>query len=212
MGAAAATEKAVEIAPGVHGIGAPPARDHLSRRALLVAALLARPAASPWRDDPNRELLAQLLAGRQLGEGCLPAGLGLAPGAVATMCCTYFPGPLPWLPAQDCPEIPEWEDIQRLLLEHRARRSPAELWLANIVATACGGRDHLWQDLGLADRGQLSRLMQLNFPALADLNSGDMKWKKFIYKQFCARDGIYVCPAPSCSECADRAKCFGPEN
>lgn len=187
------------------------ATDRSARRALLVAALLARPAASAWRDDPNRELLAQLLAGRQLGEGCLAADLCLGPGAIAAMCATYFPGPPPHLPDQPCPAIPEWEDIQRLLLDHRARRSASELWMASIVATACGGRDHLWQDLGLGDRGQLSRLMQLNFPALADLNTGDMKWKKFIYKQFCARDGIYVCPAPSCSECADRAKCFGPE-
>lgn len=188
------------------------ATDRPTRRALLVAALLARPASRPWRDDPNRDLLAQMVAGRQMGEGCLPAGLGLGPGAASALCATYFPGPTPYLQRQDCPPIPELEDIRRLLLDHRARRSPSELWMATIVATACGGRDHLWQDLGLADRGQLSRLLYDNFPALAGQNTGDMKWKKFIYKQLCAREGIYVCPAPSCGECADRPKCFGPES
>jgi nitrogen fixation protein NifQ len=38
-----------------------------------------------------------------------------------------------------------------------------------------------------------------------------MKWKKFLYRQFCAREEIYVCPAPSCGVCKDYAKCFGPE-
>ena len=47
---------------------------------------------------------------------------------------------------------------------------------------------------------------------LARANTGDMKWKKFLYRQFCSREGIYVCPAPSCGECKDHAKCFGPEN
>ena len=83
---------------------------------------------------------------------------------------------------------------------------------ANIVATACAGRDHLWQDLGLASREELSRLMWVNFPGLARANTGDMKWKKFLYRRLCANEGIYVCPAPSCGVCKDYAKCFGPEN
>jgi nitrogen fixation protein NifQ len=62
------------------------------------------------------------------------------------------------------------------------------------------------------NRDELSQLMWLNFPALASLNTGDMKWKKFLYRQFCSREGIYVCPAPSCGQCQEYAKCFGPEN
>jgi len=50
------------------------------------------------------------------------------------------------------------------------------------------------------------------FPALAQAMDGDMKWKKFIYRQLCAREGIYVCPAPSCQACHDRPACFGPES
>jgi nitrogen fixation protein NifQ len=40
---------------------------------------------------------------------------------------------------------------------------------------------------------------------------GDMKWKKFIYRHYCTREGIYVCPAPSCGECSDYSKCFAKE-
>jgi nitrogen fixation protein NifQ len=76
------------------------------------------------------------------------------------------------------------------------------------VATSCCRRNHLWQGLGLANRGELSTLMTVAFPTLAALNVGDMKWKKFIYRNYCSREGVYVRPAPSCGECADHAKCF----
>ena len=52
----------------------------------------------------------------------------------------------------------------------------------------------------------------LNLADQLKYNTGDMKWKKFLYRQFCSREGIYVCPAPSCGVCKDYAKCFGPEN
>ena len=108
--------------------------------------------------------------------------------------------------------MPEFEELQKLLLDHRAGERDSELLVADIVTTACIGMDHLWQDLGFASRDELSKLIWVNFPALARANTGDMKWKKFLYRQFCAREGIYVCPAPSCGVCADHAKCFGPEN
>jgi nitrogen fixation protein NifQ len=99
----------------------------------------------------------------------------------------------------------------QLLIEYRAGLSDSELWLARIVAYSCCGRNHLWQDLGLANRGELSLLMNTAFPGLAALNVGDMKWKKFIYRHYCTREGIYVCPAPSCGECSDYSKCFAKE-
>jgi len=80
-----------------------------------------------------------------------------------------------------------------------------------IVATGCMANDHLWQDLGLWSRRDLSELMARNFPTLAAKNDRDMKWKKFLYKQLCEREGVYLCRAPSCAVCCDYAKCFGPE-
>jgi nitrogen fixation protein NifQ len=73
------------------------------------------------------------------------------------------------------------------------------------------GADHLWQDLGLGSRQDLSELFWRNFPALAAMNQRDMKWKKFLYKQLCFQEGIYTCRAPSCEVCVDYSSCFGPE-
>jgi nitrogen fixation protein NifQ len=181
-------------------------------RALLLAELLASPATGAAARDPNRALLASIVAGQAMGNGCLPGDFGLGAAAGRHLLAAYFPG-CDIAPTQrEVEAIPEWEDIQKLLLDHRTGQSPSELLVANIVATACAGRDHLWQDLGLVDRSELTRLMSDNFPELARANSGDMKWKKFIYRQFCSREGIYVCPAPSCGVCKDYAQCFGPES
>ena len=108
--------------------------------------------------------------------------------------------------------VPEWDELVQFLLDHRADEQPSRAGWPQILAAACAGRDHLWQDLGLTGRHELSQLIALNFPALAQANDGDMKWKKFIYRQLCAREGIYVCPAPSCQTCHDRPACFGPES
>lgn len=172
---------------------------------------MGRPASAPFAADALRPLLASLLAGRALGEGIMPAKLGLPADEFDALWNVYFPGPPLPLESGRSEDIPEIEDLVRLLLDHRAGNDPRHDWIARIVAWGCAGRGHLWHDLGLADRGELSRLMQIAFPSLAALNTGDMKWKKFIYRHYCQRDGIYVCPAPSCGECAGYAHCFGPE-
>jgi hypothetical protein len=38
-----------------------------------------------------------------------------------------------------------------------------------------------------------------------------MKWKKFLYKQLCEAEGLYLCRAPSCSVCVDHPLCYGSE-
>ena len=180
-------------------------------RELLQAELLGRPAQVAAFDDPLRPVLASLLTGRSLNQGVLPATLGLSETTFQSLWQDYFPGAQLNLTDGPGEDIAELEDLLHLLLEYRAGLRESEVWLAGIVAYSCCGRNHLWQDLGLANRGELSTLMTLAFPALAALNVGDMKWKKFIYRHYCAREGIYVCPAPSCGECADHAKCFSPE-
>ncbi len=183
----------------------------LDCRALLMTELLGRPAEASAHDDPLRPLLASLLAGRLLNQGVLSATLGLSNGAFQTLWRNYFPGAQLNLTDGPGEIIVELEDLLNLLLEYRAGVHDSEVWLAHIVAYSCCGRNHLWQDLGLADRGELSALMCTAFPGLAALNIDDMKWKKFIYRHYCSREGIYLCPAPSCGECADHAQCFAPE-
>lgn len=186
--------------------------DRAPYRLALQAVLLASPARASVAGDPNRPLLASLIAGQSAGFGCLPADLGLGAEPHAQLLADYFPGSRLAGIERPAIVIPEWEDLYKLLADECDPTRPSAAWMASIVATACAGSDHLWQDLGLSSRDQLSALMRINFPGLAAANSGDMKWKKFLYRQVCSREGIYVCPAPSCGVCADFAKCFGPEN
>lgn len=187
------------------------ATDPIAMRETVNTELLRRPVDAAVAADPNRTLFASMVAGQCAGFGCLPADLGLGTVAFVRMLNHFFPGPVPRTIAREIEDIPEWADLQKLLLDHRCKRHRAEEWMADIVATACAGRDHLWQDMGLANRSELSVLLNHNFHPLAGQNTGDMKWKKFLYKQFCEAEGIYVCPAPSCGECAEHSKCFGPE-
>lgn len=109
----------------------------------------------------------------------------------------------------------EVDDLVALLLEHAAAAAgsaEAVRAVAECVAIGCLGDNHLWQDLQLSSRRELSALFAHWFPALAAKNAHDMKWKKFLYKQLCEREELFVCKAPSCAVCIDRAACFGPES
>lgn len=164
----------------------------------------------------NDELFARMLASQIQGLGALPPGLGLAPADFAALMGRHFPGFS--LPAgladaaEDASRHAEREELLALLREDCGGADVSVQWMAVIVTAACMGGDHLWQDLGLSSRADLSRLMTGNFPALAARNRRDMKWKRFLYKQLCDREGVVVCRAPSCEVCADYARCFGPED
>lgn len=164
----------------------------------------------------NSHIIATMLANWSVGESALPARMGLSREAYRAMFLKHFPG-IQWHedPARQGPvdfeRMPERDDLIKLMLDARAGVDDSEVWLAEIIAAACLGMDHLWQDLGLWSRSELSELMQRNFPTLAARNDRNMKWKKFLYKQLCEQQGIYVCRAPSCDVCSDYHVCFGPE-
>jgi nitrogen fixation protein NifQ len=126
-----------------------------------------------------------------------------------------------YLPDNACPvamegtgdeDVDEFGDLLVLLLDHRSDDGEVTEWLACAIATACFGNNHLWQDMGLPNRAVLSELLRGHFTALHDKNAGNMKWKKFFYKQLCERMHVKVCKAPSCGVCVDYHKCFGPED
>lgn len=106
----------------------------------------------------------------------------------------------------------EFDEIVELLLEHPVTTGDADTWLAYAIATTAMGDNHLWQDMGLPSRAVLSRLMQAHFPRLAEKNAGDMKWKKFFYRQLCERAGVPICKSSHCGDCCDYRLCFGPES
>ncbi|NEX22690.1 nitrogen fixation protein NifQ [Thiorhodococcus mannitoliphagus] len=179
----------------------------------VYARLMVRAAG-----DGNDRAFASMIATRAAGGGALPAWLGLEVTDFHHLMAHHFPGISPdVLTAMDgqspvtSNRLDEREELLQLLLTQRAERTPSEVWMAQVIAAGCMANDHLWQDLGLWDRKELTELMRRNFPELAARNDKDMKWKRFLYKQLCESEGIYVCRAPSCSVCADYHVCFGPE-
>lgn len=105
----------------------------------------------------------------------------------------------------------EISELRDLLLAHRTNGVEEEEWFASLLARASMGANHLWQDAGFLGRNDVSLLLSRHFTSLHDKNTGNMKWKKFFYKQLCEREGMNLCRAPSCSECSDMPRCFGPE-
>lgn len=178
----------------------------------------------------NREWLIRMVSSQRQGRTCLPLCLGLQAADYHWLVSNVLPaggryqpltpGRLNSLEQQRSNDLrqqllqmreDEWLEIRDLLLQHRKGSDELELVLAAVLAAGCLGGEHLWRDLGLADRGQLSSLIRTNFPALFELNSANMKWKRFFYKQLCEQGGGYVCRAPSCQECTAYHDCFGPE-
>jgi nitrogen fixation protein NifQ len=170
------------------------------------------------RADPfDRHVFAcAITIGTVESRGPLTEALGLSPTALADLLNGYFPDWQRTLPAETLGEDagqdqPEEPDLRQLFLDHRSRGVREEEWLAAIIARRSLGANHLWQDLGLFDRGELNTLIDRHFHGLKRLNSGDMKWKKFFYRQLCERDGVLICKAPTCDACSDVGVCFGPE-
>jgi len=108
----------------------------------------------------------------------------------------------------------EITDLMSLLRDHADPGAGATADMEAVAwAMACAslGDQHLWQDMGLPSRRELTQLIEHWFPPLAALNIHNMKWKKFFYKQLCLREELLICRAPSCSVCSDQSVCFGPE-
>lgn len=164
----------------------------------------------------NDTLLAHLLAGWALGKGALSADLGLGREWFQRLMARHFPD-LRWqAPAESAaPPVEEQralehEDLVRMLTHYADREVEGAFALARIVAAGCLGSRHLWQDLGLPSRRELSTLMNRNFPRLAGANTQDMRWKKFLYRRLCEQEGLTACRSPSCEACSDYAACFVP--
>jgi nitrogen fixation protein NifQ len=117
----------------------------------------------------------------------------------------------PWI-VDGCRTVPqrheEYQDVLQLLLDHATPPSPGRVAVARWIAFSCMGEDHLWEDLGLPSRPALGALIADCFPALHAGNVDNMRWKRFFYKQLCARAGLSLCRSPSCADCSEYSVCF----
>ncbi len=171
------------------------------------------------------EALTYAFAGVILGSGrgdIRPPnlGMGLAREHFAALLARYFPGAeltpaavdhLASCVAGNVRRVDEFDELLALLLEHRSDDAPYTTWLAYALASGCTGGKHLFEDMGLPERQMLSDLLERHFAALYRKNTGNMRWKKFFYKQLCDRAEVKACLAPSCGVCSEYHDCFGPE-
>ena len=144
------------------------------------------------------------------------SGLGLGARSLTEMTEEIFPHARPLFERLDPDEEPARADdescLRELLLRYATLGTSLEDHLAAVVARRALRPNHLWQDLGLRHRRELSWLMSRHFEGLAAKNSQDMKWKKFLYRTICRDEGFVLCTAPSCGECSDFDRCFGDES
>ena len=166
--------------------------------------------------NPNHQWLAKIVASWMNGESVLPDYLGLEPAQFKLLLKTHFlnldiPFKAPSGEELDYSRMLEKEDLINLLQSFSLKKDQENDWIIALIVSACLGSDHLWQDLGFWQRGDLSAFLAYNFPNLAKRNERNMKWKKFLYKQLCEAEGLHLCRAPSCEVCADYPTCFGSE-
>ncbi len=183
----------------------------------IYASLTKNKLITPsQQDSENYQWLSCMLASWCVGKSALPDYLGLEPEAFEKLLSRYFPecNILPIAPSgieADFDRMLEKEDLIKLLRAYTLPDNKEAEWMIAIIVAGSLGNDHLWQDLGLWNRSQLSAMLEYNFPELAAKNAYDMKWKKFIYKQLCEAEGLYLCRAPSCNVCTDYQNCYGSE-
>ncbi len=184
-----------------------------------IYALLSQCNAATSCDAFDGHVLACIFAAGAMETGSgrsLTDALGISGKALRHACEQYFPGALVHLEQFGLdgePVVDEDEQCLRELLgrSRSAAGAPSSL-LSILIARRSTRPKHLWQDLGLSNRGELSTLMLRHFAPLAMRNNQDMKWKKFFYRLICRDEGFRLCAAPSCSECNDFENCFGDES
>ncbi len=165
--------------------------------------------------DFDRHIFACIISVAASEAGALTEGLGLSPENLEALISKFFGAHLS-LPPEDRPtagasDLEESEMVREILLENLSPRNPEGEWLAAMIARRALEPNHLWEDLGLRNRSELTRLMERRFASLAARNEKNMRWKRFIYRLMCENDGFVMCATPICSNCADYRGCFGEE-
>lgn len=184
----------------------------------LARALLDH--ASPGHPDARffATVIGKSLAHRD------PARTGLSPVELAEVLASVFPG------AQDSAAAaladlraqllayaarglaspqPDFTRLLRMLLQACGGPAPTTAWVTSVLAHACLRPDHLWRDLGLAGREDVTALLTRHYPGLVARNTANLRWKKFLAYSACEHAGLPPAAAPGCAACEDHGFCYG---
>jgi nitrogen fixation protein NifQ len=164
----------------------------------------------------DAHIFACLLAVAAMEEGTPGERLGLGGDDLTALVERWFPYARSALSAWCAPGADQEDDeiamVRDLLLAHRSTPGDDGRRLAAMIARRAMEPNHLWEDLGLRDRSELSRLLVRHFAPLAARNTKNMRWKRFFYRTLCEADGLVMCSTPVCSLCGDFDLCFGDES
>jgi nitrogen fixation protein NifQ len=174
------------------------------------------PAAASVDDDHafDAHVFASILA-VAAQSGSTAEGSGLAAVELEALISKWFPDSRAVLVESSQQAFaPDDETImlRDLLLAHRTQDSEDSPWLAAMIARRAMEANHLWEDLGLRNRAELSRLLSRHFAPIAARNIKNMRWKRFFYRVLCESDGFVMCSTPVCTDCRDFDLCFGEES
>jgi nitrogen fixation protein NifQ len=183
----------------------------------VYAALTSTPKPDQVRIE-DRHLFACLLAVAAQDPYDTAAALGLDDSDLDILFAEIFPGARRSLLEQHGTSVkdspPERnQEILSILLSHVPNepcdhnRHNAER-LAHVLATRAALPGHLWVAMGLFERRELNAAIRRHLPSLATANDQNMRWKRYLYKQVCDRNGGTMCKAPNCGVCSDYTLCF----
>jgi nitrogen fixation protein NifQ len=184
----------------------------LPQDALTAARMTKWLDAATNAASPDTQLFAKLIAERDARNEL--ALLGLQQPAWRALVARHFaraavPAALPL--AVTSSEHAEFvRTLHALLLTYASAAIHADdaQCLAAIIAHACLRPDHLWRDLGLAGRDEVTWMLTRYFPTLVALNNANLRWKKFLAEQRALSLGLQPGPAPGCPGCEDYGHCF----
>jgi nitrogen fixation protein NifQ len=165
----------------------------------------------------DRHVLASILAVSAAEAGWIAQRAGLAAGELTLLVAKWFPDIARSMPAWSPQTGSAVDDdeiamVRDLLMAQRSSDGDVGRWLASMIARRSMEPNHLWEDLGLRDRSELSRLLLRHFAPLATRNVKNMRWKRFFYRTLCEDDGLVMCTTPVCTQCNDFDLCFGEES
>ncbi|WP_414645169.1 nitrogen fixation protein NifQ [Bradyrhizobium sp.] len=167
-------------------------------------------------DDFDRHVLASILAVAAMDGGSIAERAGLSDQEFNDLLAGHFPAAMvrafAWMPKSAGELDDETIMVRDLLLGQRSTDGEVGRWLAAMVARRAMEPNHLWEDLGLRERPELSRLLTRHFAPLATRNTRNMRWKRFFYRMLCEDDGFVMCTTPVCTQCNDFDLCFGEES
>lgn len=178
------------------------------------------PADAVIDDDLSfdRHVLASILAVAATETGPVAERAGLTAADLVSLMAQWFPAAcgigigVAWRACDEAAQDDETAMVRDLLLSQRSSEGDAGRWLAAMIARRAMEPNHLWEDLGLRDRSELTRLLARHFGPIAARNTRNMRWKRFFYRTLCEDDGLVMCSTPVCTNCNDFNLCFGDES